>query len=107
MSKRIIILLIVLAMLTTAATYFYTSTEKEKLSDPGLADVEREALVHGWPWGYYAEVTEVVLLGENQFSLMLYNTPRFKMFFQTCLFWFILWTALWVIVSYIQESNSP
>ena len=91
MSGRFLALLLLLAVLSTAATYLYTAETKEILSDPGLSDLERRATVHGWPWGYYAKVKELVRYSERQVAVMEYNELRFEMLGKTYLAWLVTW----------------
>lgn len=91
MSGRFFVLLLVLAALTTALTYTYTSKTSEIISDPGLRDLERRAKLHGWPWGYYAEVTEVVRWDERRVAVMEYNELRFEMLGRTYMVWLVAW----------------
>jgi hypothetical protein len=90
MSARFFVLLLLLAALITAATYVYTTETHETLSEPGLANLERTALVHGWPWGYYAEVTELVRQSEGYVAVMAHKELRFEMLGQTYLLWFVV-----------------
>jgi hypothetical protein len=80
-----------LAALTTAATYLYTADTQETLKTPGLADLDRRATVHGWPWSYYAEVVELVDLGERQVAVMEYTEIRAEELLQTYALWFLVW----------------
>jgi hypothetical protein len=97
MSKRFIVLLMVLAALLTAATYSYTTETKKVFEDWGLADLTQEARVHGWPWGYYAEVLEWSKWGERQIAIIEYNETRGDMLIQTYAFWFVV---LLLVVSF-------
>jgi hypothetical protein len=90
MSGRFFALLALLAALITAATYFYTTETQETLSDPVLTDLERTSLVHGWPWGYFAEVTDLVRQSENYVAVMEYKELRLEMLGQTYLLWFVV-----------------
>ena len=98
MPKRFIVLMFVLAALATAATFFYTTETQETLSDPGLADTVREATVHGWPWGYYAEVTELTPKSERYVAVFEYTDLRWQMLGQTFLAWFAVSLILVVAV---------
>jgi hypothetical protein len=90
MSKRFIVLLMILAALLTAATYSYTVETKKVYEDWGLANLTQEATVHGWPWGYYAEVLEWSKWSENKIAIMEYNETRGDMLIQTYSFWFMV-----------------
>jgi hypothetical protein len=98
MPKRFIVLMFVLAALVTAATFFYATEIKETLSDPGLADTVREATVHGWPWGYYAEVTELTPRSERYVAVFEYTDLRWQMLGQTFLAWFVVSLILVAVV---------
>jgi hypothetical protein len=90
MSRGFVFFSILLAALLTAGTYLYTVETKETLSDPGLADLVRIATVHGWPWGYYAEVTELTVVSENRVAVLEYWDIRWQMLAQTYLVWFVV-----------------
>jgi hypothetical protein len=94
-SGRVLLLLLLLAAFTTAASYLYTSDTQQTISDPGLADLEKRAEVHGWPWGFYAQVTEIVPLGEGQVAVMAYSEMRVEQLGQT----FIAWVVGWLILA--------
>ena len=98
MPKRFIVLMFVLAALVTAATFFYAAETKETLSDPGLADTVREATVHGWPWGYYAEVIELTPRSERYVAVFEYTDLRWQMLGQTFLAWFVVSLILFAVV---------
>jgi hypothetical protein len=97
MSGRFLVLLLLLAVLVTAATYLYTTEKQETVTDPGLSDVERRATVHGWPWGYYAEIREFVPYSEQQVAIFEYKEWYFEQFGQTYLVWFIALLVLGVV----------
>ncbi len=105
MSKRFIILLFLLAALITAATYWYTAETKETLSDEGLTDLFRTTLVHGWPWGYYAEVIEQIPLGEGRVAVIEYNEVRPEMLMQTYLIWFVVLLILTLTILVFVASG--
>ena len=90
MSGRFLLLLLLLAALATAATYLYTTETKETLSDPGLADLDWLATVLGWPWGYYAEVTELTKVSEDHVAVFEYGDLRLQMLGQTYLTWLVV-----------------
>ena len=90
MSKGFFVLLFLLAVLFTAVTFFYTKETTEILTDPGLADLVQRATLHGWPWGYYAEVTELVELGEGRVAVFEYGDVRWEKLGQTYLAWLIV-----------------
>ena len=90
MPTRFIFLVLILAALATAATFFYTTETKETLSDPGLTDLVRQATVHGWPWGYYAEVIELTPMSEHYVAVFEYTDLRWQMLGQTFLVWFVV-----------------
>jgi hypothetical protein len=94
MSGRFMAFLFVLAILTTAATYAYTAETQETLSNPGLTDLEQRATVHGWPWGYYAEVTELVRYTEQRVIVIEYTELRFESLVQSLLAWFVAWLVI-------------
>lgn len=104
MSGRFLVFMLLLAALITAATYIFTTEKQETLSDPGLADLERRATVHGWPWGYYAEVLEFVPYSERRVAIMEYSEWYFEKFGQTFLVWFV--TSL-VLVSLLVVLLTP
>ena len=104
MSGRCLLLLLMLAALTTAATYFYTTETRETLSEAGLSDLERRATVHGWPWGYYAEVVELARVSENRIAVFEYGDLRWQMLGQTYLAWFV---ASLLIVSALVAVTAP
>ena len=89
MSGRFLMLLLLLAALATAVTYFYTTERSETVSDPELTDLECRATLHGWPWGYYAEVTELVRYDESRVAVMEYKELYFEKLGQTYLAWFV------------------
>lgn len=105
MSTRFLVLVLVLALLTTAATHLYTTQETEILSYPGSADTERLATVHGWPWGYYAEVTEFTPWEGGLVGWSEYGEWRLQMLGQTSLAWFVLWLVTLLIVLAVISSN--
>jgi hypothetical protein len=104
MSGRFLLLLLLLAMLATAATYFYTTETHKTLSEAGLSDVERRATLHGWPWGYYAEVMELTRVSENRVAVFEYGDLRWRKLGQTYLAWFVV--SL-VIVSVLVAVTAP
>ena len=89
MSGRFLVFLLILAALITAATYWHTTEKTETQADPGLANLERRATVHGWPWGYYAEIVELVRYSEHQVAVIEYTQFYFEMLGQTYLVWFV------------------
>ena len=89
MSGRFLLFLLILAALITAATYFYATETRETLTEAGLSDLERRATVHGWPWGYYAEITELTRVSENRVAVFEYGDLRWQMLGQTYLAWFV------------------
>lgn len=97
MSGRFLIVLLLVAAVTTAASFFYTHHAEETISDPGLTDLQRRVVLHGWPWGYYAEVADIVQLGEGQVAIMEYSEVRFEQLGQTYLVWFLVWLLLAVV----------
>lgn len=105
MSKRFFVLLLLLAALITAATYQYTTETKKVLSDEGLRDLTQVAIVHGWPWGYYAEVIEWSRWGENQIAIFEYNQVRPEMLIQTYLVWFVVLLILALTLLVIASSG--
>jgi hypothetical protein len=105
MSKRFFIFLFILAALITAVTYAYTTETTETLTEEGLADLVRVAKVHGWPWGYYAEVIEWSRMGENQIAMIEYNEPRGVMLVQTYLAWFVVLLLLSLFVAILMDYN--
>lgn len=104
MSRRFFVLLLLLAALFTAATYLYKAETKETLSDPELTDSLRVATVHGWPWGYYAQVTELTRVSEQAVAVIEYNDLRWQMLGQTYLAWFVF--AL-ILISVLVVAASP
>jgi hypothetical protein len=89
MSGRFLAFLIILAALITAATYLHSTEKTETQTDPGLSNLERKATVHGWPWGYYAEIVELVRYNEHQVAVIEYTQVYFEMLGQTYLVWFV------------------
>ncbi len=75
-SKLFIVLLLVLAALLTAATCQYTRETEVVFAGRGLYDLTQTATVHGWPWGYYAEVLEWSKWDKNRIALIEYNEIR-------------------------------
>jgi hypothetical protein len=104
MSGRFFLLLLLLAALVTAATFFYETETEEMLSEPGLADMVRRAGVHGWPWGYYAEVTERSRLDKHSVAVFEYSEIRLQMLGQTYVAWFVL---LLILVSVVIVVTDP
>ncbi len=105
MSKRFIILLFLLPALITAATYGYTTETKETLSDEGLTDLFRTSLVHGWPWGYYAEVDEQIPQGGGLVIIIEYNEVRPEMLMQTYLAWLVVLLVLGLTILVFAVSR--
>lgn len=104
MSGRILLFILLLAALSTAATYLQTAETKEMLSEAGLSDLERIITVHGWPWGYYADVIELVRYSEHQVAVIEYTEFYFEKLGQTFLVWFVAWL---VIVPLLLLAISP
>ena len=94
MSGRFLAFLFVLAILTTAVTYGYAAETQETLSTPGLTDLEQRAIVHGWPWGFYAEVTELVRYTEQRVAVIEYTELRFEALVQSLLVWCVAWLVI-------------
>jgi hypothetical protein len=90
MGKSFLILLLLLAALFTALSFLYTHETTETVSDPGLADLVQRATVHGWPWGYYAEVVELAQLDDGRVAVLEYGDIRWQMLGQTYLAWLIV-----------------
>jgi hypothetical protein len=105
MSGRFLVLLLLLAALLTAATYVYTRETQEVPSEPGLADLVRVAEVHGWPWGYYAQVTELAQVSERAVSVLEYTDLRWRMLGQTYVAWFFLLLILMSVVIAISDPR--
>ena len=105
MSKRFLVFLFLLPALITAATYGYTAEAKETLSDEGLSDLYRTSLVHGWPWGYYAEVDEQIPQGGGLVILIEYNEVRPEMLMQTYLAWLVVLLVLGLTVLVFAVSR--
>jgi uncharacterized membrane protein len=105
MSKRFLVLLLVLAALLTAATYSYTIENEVVFTEDGLADLTQVATVHGWPWGYYAEVLEWSKVGENQIAIIEYNETRGDMLIQTFAVWFVVLLLVVLFVGIVVSSN--
>jgi hypothetical protein len=89
-SVRFLVIALVLAAALTAVTYMYTTETEETLSDPGLTDLQRMATVHGWPWGYIADVTEMVRISEGRVAVLEYVDLRWQMLGQTMFFWLVI-----------------
>jgi hypothetical protein len=105
MSMRFLTLVLLLAAAVTAVTYVYTTETKHTLSDPGLADLERRATVHGWPWGYYAEVTELTRLDERSVAVFEYKDLRWQMLGQTCLAWLVVSLVLVSVLIIVADPR--
>lgn len=104
MSGRFLIFLMILAALVTAATYLHTTEKTAIETDPGLSNLERKATVHGWPWGYYAEIVELVRYNEHQVAVIEYTQFYFEMLGQTYLVWFV---TLLLLVSVVVIIAVP
>lgn len=107
MSGRIFVLLLLLAVLTTAGTFLYTTESKKVLRDPGLADLERYTTLHGWPWGYYGRVREMVRMGEHRVAVMEYTEVHAEHLFQTLALWFLVWLLVVPLVLLGSGSRRP
>jgi hypothetical protein len=105
MSKRFFILLLLLAALFTAATYLYTTETEGALSNPDLSNTVQTATVHGWPWGYYAQVTELTKVGERSVAVLEYNDLRWKMLGQTYAVWFVALLVLTLVLFIVTDPG--
>jgi hypothetical protein len=104
MSGRILLLILLLAALSTATTYLQTAETKEIRSEAGLRDLERMITVHGWPWGYYADVIELVRYSEHRVAVIEFTEFYFEKLGQTFLVWFVAWL---VVVPLLLLAISP
>jgi len=90
-SGRFFLLLVILAVLVTAVTYFNTTETQKTLSERGMADLDRRITLHGWPWGYYAQVVEMTQMEERRVAVIEYTEVRLEELGQTYLVWFVFW----------------